>query len=222
MTQSYLRDRRLAEALGCQVSPSEVGTTLLRQARREQALGKAVYEVTPEAVHEFIELHRHVLLHEADYVLDLAVFPWGNETPAATLDRSRMVMDALAGGEASPEDLRAAGAELFLGVTMSETQAMHYDPDLAAALRSMPLGVYSLPASSNRAGGFLMVKLTERDSDRPLDPEEEADRKMIARIYLQSQGDQAVERVLEKLKLQTSARCEEIEKLIGTTEEAMP
>ena len=222
LLQAYLRDHRLAAALNCCDQAQDEDSGALRQARLEQALVKTVFDVTPEAVDDFLELHRQVLVHEPSYVLDLAVFPWNDDSQAATLDRFREIMDLLADGNAPPKEIWAADADIFLGITMTETQAIAYDPDLASALRSMPPDIYSLPASSDRAGGFLMVKLHERNSDQTLSPDTPSDREEIAQAYLRIEGDRAVSRVLASLKSTVWAKRGAIEDLVAATREDLP
>ncbi len=222
LVQSYVRDHQLATALACSNDSAEYEAASIHHFLLQQALVKAAFEVTPEAFAEFLQLHQNVLMHESTSLLDLAIFPWGDDSPAAILDRSQELMDRLARGQTTPEEIRTSGSELFLGVLMSDTQAGNYDSDLASALRSMPPEIYSLPASSESAGGFLMVKLHERNAARPLNPDIQSDRQEIARIYLRSEGDRAVSRILKALKPTLQVRRSAIEDLIHSTRAPRP
>jgi hypothetical protein len=193
----------LANHLACTPSDSEIEPTreAVAESRVPDIVPDLLAQALPNEIVDFHELHRSALVEPASYTVDLAVFPYKSADLFEDLEGYSSSMDALAEHDVWIDD-SDDDRLLFEDITLSESEVAAFDPDLVPGLRTMAPDRFSEYVTSDSVGAFLLIRLIRRTPPRELGIETPADRAAVARAFVSTKPDEALDLTFELLRNQ--------------------
>lgn len=140
------------------------------------------------------------LTRSRSYTLDLYVLPFLTSDPYADLVAYRPAIDAIRAGATPATVLRNAPDVIVAdNLEIDEEALLSYERTLLSGLRLLEEGACSDYLTSRSLGAFLVVCMTEKRDERPIDPDAPQDLEWALDRYMARNGEQVASALLDDI-----------------------